>query len=80
MGGSGNQRPKYGFGPGVQKESQMADDKTFVGGQDRARVEYEVAAFARRHGMSPDEVIEMIERIGNDRDALEREAAKLRRH
>ncbi|RYE11375.1 MAG: DUF3606 domain-containing protein [Hyphomicrobiales bacterium] len=62
----------------------MADDKTFVAGQDRARVaaeeEYQVAAFARRHGMSPDEVIEMIERIGNDRDALEREAAKLRRH
>lgn len=62
----------------------MADDKTFVGGQDRARVadeeEYEVRAFARRHGMTPDEVREMVERIGNDRDALEREAAKLRRH
>ena len=62
----------------------MAEDKTFVGGQDRLRVageeEYEVAAFARRHGMTPNEVLEMIERIGNDRDALEREAAKLRRH
>ena len=62
----------------------MADDKTFVGGQDRLRVageeEYEVSAFARRHGTTPAEVREMIERIGNDRDALEREAAKLRRH
>ncbi|MEO7223408.1 MAG: DUF3606 domain-containing protein [Devosia sp.] len=62
----------------------MADDKTFVGGQDRARVageeEYEVSAFAHRHGLTPDEVREMIERIGNDRDALEREAAKLHRH
>lgn len=62
----------------------MADDKTFVGGQDRVRVageeEYEVQAFARRHGMTPQEVRDMIERIGNDRDALEREAAKLRRH
>jgi hypothetical protein len=62
----------------------MADDKSFVGGQDRMRVaaeeEYEVAAFARRHGMTPQEVRDMIERIGNDREALEREAAKLRRH
>ncbi len=62
----------------------MADEKTFVGGQDRVRVageeEYEVSAFARRHGMTPNEVRDMIERIGNDRDALEREAAKLRRH
>ena len=62
----------------------MADDKTFVGGQDRVRVageeEYEVSAFARRHGMTPQEVRDMIERIGNDRHALEREAAKLRRH
>jgi hypothetical protein len=62
----------------------MADDKSFVGGQDRARVagdeDYEVQSFARRHGMTPTEVREMIDRIGNDRDALEREAAKLRRH
>ena len=62
----------------------MADDKSFVGGQDRVRVageeEYEVSAFASRHGMTPAEVREMIERIGNDRSALEREAAKLRRH
>lgn len=62
----------------------MADDKSFVGGQDRVRVageeDYEVSAFARRHGMTPQEERDMIERIGNDRDALEREAAKLRRH
>jgi hypothetical protein len=30
--------------------------------------------------MTPNEVREMIERIGNNREALEREAAKLRRH
>jgi hypothetical protein len=42
--------------------------------------DYEVQAFASRHGMTPDEVREMIERISNDRTALEREAAKLRRH
>jgi hypothetical protein len=62
----------------------MPDNKDLVGGPDRARVagdeDYEVSAFARRHGMTPDEVRDMIHRIGNDRDALEREAAKLRRH
>ena len=62
----------------------MPDNKDLVGGADRARVAaneaYEVEAFARRHGMTPDEVRDMIGRIGNDRDALEREAAKLRRH
>lgn len=62
----------------------MPDNKDITGAQDRARVageqDYEVAAFARRHGMTPDEVHEMLERIGNDRAALEREAAKLRRH
>ena len=62
----------------------MPDNKSFVGGQDRARVaaeeDYEVQAFARRHGMSPDEVRDLIARIGNDRDALAPEAAKLKRH
>ena len=62
----------------------MADDKSLVGTPDRVRVagneDYEVEAFARRHGMTPGEVRDMIERIGNSRDALEREAAKLRRH
>jgi hypothetical protein len=62
----------------------MSDNKNFVGGQDRARVageeDYEVQACARRHGKTPQEVRDMVERIGNDRDALEREAAKLRRH
>ena len=62
----------------------MADDKTLTGDPDRVRVarneRYEVEQFARRHGMTPDEVHEMVARIGNSRDALEREAAKLRRH
>jgi hypothetical protein len=62
----------------------MPDNKDLVGSADRARVageeDYEINAFARRHGMSPEEVRDMVKRIGNDRDALEREAAKLRRH
>jgi hypothetical protein len=62
----------------------MADDKNIVGGQDRARVaggeDYEVRHFAERHGISPDEVRDLIARVGNSRDALEREVQKLRRH
>lgn len=61
----------------------MPDDKSIIGGQDRARVaggeDYEVRHFAETHGLSPDEVRDMIARVGNDRDALEREAQKLRR-
>ena len=49
----------------------MADNKGMVGGQDRARVaggeDYEVQDFASRHGISPDEVREMIKRVGNSR-------------
>ena len=40
----------------------MEDDKSIIGGQDRARVaggeDYEVQDFSSRHGMSPDEVRE----------------------
>ena len=62
----------------------MADDKSVVGGQDRARVaggeDYEVQDFASRHGISPDEVRDMIKRVGNSREALEKEAMRLKRN
>jgi hypothetical protein len=62
----------------------MPDNKTIVGGQDRARVaageDYEVHDFARRHGVSPDEVRDMISRVGNSREALEREVMRLKRN
>jgi hypothetical protein len=62
----------------------VADDKSIVGGQDRARVaggeDYEVQDFASRHGISPDEVREMIKRVGNSREALEKEAMRLKRN
>jgi hypothetical protein len=58
----------------------MADDKSMVGGADRDRVaageDYEVNDFARRHGLSPDEVRQMIARVGNSRDALEQEVMR----
>lgn len=60
----------------------MADDKNFIGGQDRARVaadqDYEVQHFASKHGISTDQVRTLIERHGNDRQTLEREVAKLK--
>ena len=62
----------------------MADDKSIVGGQDRARVaggeDYEVRDFASRHGISPDEVREMIKRVGNSREAREKVALRLKRN
>ena len=62
----------------------MADDKGIVGAPDRARLaggeDYEVRDFARRHGISPDEVREMIKRVGHRREALEKEAMRLKRN
>ena len=62
----------------------MADDKSITGRQDRARVaggeDYEVYDFASRHGISPDEVREMIKRVGNDRAKLEQEVLRLKRN
>jgi hypothetical protein len=61
----------------------MSDNKDMVGGPDRARVaggeDYEVSDFARRHGVTPDEVREMIARVGNSREALEREVQRTKR-
>lgn len=62
----------------------MSDNKTIVGEPDRSRVaggeRYELQHFASRHGISTDEAKTLIERFGNDRETLEREAAKLTRH
>lgn len=60
----------------------MADNRSQIGEPDRSRVvaaeHYEVQHLAGRHGLSTDEARELIERFGNDRDTLDREAAKLR--
>ena len=62
----------------------MADDKSIVGEPDRSRVgkgeRYEVQDFASRHGISAEEARELIERFGNDRATLDREAAKVTHH
>ena len=60
----------------------MSDDKTNRGGQDRARVSgsetYEVDYFARKHGLDRAQAEELIQRFGNSREVLDREAEKLK--
>jgi len=61
----------------------MSDDKSFVGGADRARVageqDYEVDDFAQKHGITREQARALIERIGNDREKLDAAAAQLGR-
>jgi hypothetical protein len=61
----------------------MVDDKTKTGRQDRSRVaanqDYEVREFADKFDISPSKAKRLIERYGNDRGMLEREARKLSR-
>jgi tellurite resistance protein len=58
----------------------MADDKTKRNGTDRARVSgsepYEVDYFAKKHGLSRGEAETLIERVGNDREALNAAASE----
>jgi len=53
----------------------MADDRSNVGARDRSEVAgdepYELDDFARRHGLSRDEVRQLVDRVGNDRAKLE---------
>lgn len=60
----------------------MADDKSNVGQPDRSRVSgsepYEVSYFAGKHGISAEQARQLIDRHGNDRETLDREAGKLK--
>jgi hypothetical protein len=60
----------------------MPDDSTHIGEAHRmpapAVERYELERFASRHGISTVEARELFERLGHDRDALEREAQRLR--
>jgi len=59
----------------------MSDDKNKQDARDRNRVaggqDYEVEFFARQNGISLEQARDLIDRFGNDRDKLEREARKL---
>jgi hypothetical protein len=61
----------------------MADNKSKRGAADRRRVSggegYEVAYFARKHGISRDQAQALIKRVGNDRDKLNAAAEKLKK-
>lgn len=60
----------------------MADNKSKRGKADRRKVSksegYEVAYFARKHGITRDQAVRLIDRIGNDREKLNIAAAKLK--
>jgi hypothetical protein len=62
----------------------MADNKDHIGEPDRSRVsgaeDYEVRHFAEAIGLDVEKVRKLIERHGNDRATLEREARKLKGH
>jgi len=61
----------------------MADNRSDRGARDRGRVAggqgYELAYFARKHGISRDQARDLIGRIGNDRAKLNAAAQKLKR-
>lgn len=61
----------------------MADNKSKRGAADRRQVAsgegYEVAYFARKHGISREQAEALIKRVGNDRDKLNAAAEKLKK-
>ena len=61
----------------------MADDKTKRGAADRKKVSksegYEVSYFARKHGITKDQAIKLIDKHGNDRATLNKAAEKLKK-
>jgi hypothetical protein len=60
----------------------MADNKKKTGKADRSKVSksegYEVAYFARKHGITKEQAIKLIDRVGNDREKLNKAAEKLK--
>jgi hypothetical protein len=61
------------------KEMMMADNKKFRGRADRSKAAkgqgYEVAYFARKHGITAAETRALIAKVGNDRAKLEKAVA-----
>ncbi|PCD66801.1 DUF3606 domain-containing protein [Rhizobium phaseoli] len=60
----------------------MADDKSKRGKPDRDRISlseaYEVAYFAKKHGLSKEDAERIIKRHGSDRDAADKAAQRLK--
>lgn len=61
----------------------MADNKKARGKADRGKVAkgegYEVSYFARKHGITAEQTRKLIDRVGNDRDKLNKAAEKLKK-
>lgn len=61
----------------------MTDDTSKRGTRDRAEVSaqqgYELRYFARKHGLTTAQAMELIRRIGNNRSRLNEAAVQLRR-
>jgi len=59
----------------------MAEHRSKRGKADRAKFSggegYDVYYFARKHNISPDKARKLIDQIGNDREKLNKAAAKL---
>lgn len=62
----------------------MADNKQQTGEPDRSRVsgseDYEVRHFAERHGITMEQALDLISKHGNQRDALDAAAERLKKH
>jgi len=60
----------------------MADNKKKTGRSDRKTVakgeKYEVAYFARKHGITAQQTRDLIDKIGNDREKLNKAAEKMK--
>jgi hypothetical protein len=59
----------------------MPDDKSKIGQPDRSRVatdqDYEVSQLAQKHGLTQQQARDLIARVGNDREKLDRAAKEL---
>jgi hypothetical protein len=75
--GTGHLQPSFHH----QRRETMADDKSNVGAADRPTVAkgevYEVTDFAQKHGITAEQARGLIDRHGNNREELDRAAARL---
>jgi hypothetical protein len=66
----------------MNRRQIMTDDKTKRGAADRSRVAegepYEVAYFAKKHGISAEDARRIIKQHGPDRGAADKAAARLK--
>ncbi len=61
----------------------MADNKKIKGKADRKTVAkgegYEVSYFARKHGITREQALKLIDKVGNNREKLNKAAEKLKK-